>query len=115
MKRERKLVAWIPIHIWWEVRDEWIEGCVGLSFLDEAGFRCYLPAYMSYWIRTGHEPWGLEFHLQKHGYCDRIFSPAEKRMIARFLDHVGYRFPDLGPGETLDPFWRRYFDAPVET
>ena len=101
---------------WWEVRDEWIKGCVGLSFLDEAGFRYYLPAYMSYWIRNGEEPNGLEFHLQHDRWdFDRIFSLAEKRMIARFLDHVSYRFQDLAPGETLDPFWRGYFDAPVET
>jgi hypothetical protein len=91
---------------WWEVRDEWIEeisGIGGLSFLDEVGFHYYLPAYMSYWIRTGEEPWRLEFHLQNHGHWDfdRIFSLAEKRMIARFLDHVGYRFEDLDSGPIL--------------
>jgi hypothetical protein len=35
-------------HHWWDVPDEWIEKNPGLSFLDEAGFRYYLPAYMSY-------------------------------------------------------------------
>src|SRR5262249_41676216 len=100
---------------WWEVPNEWFEQNVGLSFLDDEGFRYYLPAYMSYWIRTGEEPNGLEFHLEKHDRIERIFSPAEKKMIARFLDYVGPRFEDVEPGETLDEFWRRYFNAPDET
>lgn len=100
---------------WWEVPDEWIEQNVGLSFLDDAGFRYYLPAYMSYWIRTGNEPWGLEFHLDKHDRLERILSLNEKKMIALFLDYVGPRFEDVGPGETLDEFWRRYFSARGET
>jgi len=40
---------------WQEVDDRWIEefgGVGGLSFLDEEGFRYYLPAYMTYWLRT---------------------------------------------------------------
>lgn len=97
---------------WWEVPDEWIERNVGLSFLDDEGFRYYLPAYMSYWIRTGKEPWGLEFHLEDHARCERIFSVTEKRAIAKFLDYVAYQFDDLGPGDTLDEFWKKYFDAP---
>jgi len=101
---------------WWEVRDEWIEGCVGLSFLDEAGFHYYLPAYMSYRIRTGKEPWGLDFHLQHDQWdFERIFSLAKKKMIAKFLDYVKYQFEDVGSGETLDEFWRGYFDAPIKT
>jgi hypothetical protein len=44
-----------------------------------------------------------------------MFSPTEKKMIARFLDYVGPQFEDFGPGETLDPFWKHYFDAPGET
>ena len=95
---------------WWDVRDEWIEKNVGLTFLDDAGFRYYLPAYMSYFIRTGKEPWGLEFQLEKHDRLDQIFSLAEKKVIARFVDHVGYQFEGFGPGEALDPFWRKYFD-----
>jgi hypothetical protein len=96
---------------WWEVQDEWIEKNVGLTFLDDAGLRYYLPAYMSYFVRTGKEPWGLEFHLEKHDRMDQIFSLVEKKVIARFLDHVRYQFEGAGPGETLDPFWRKYFDA----
>jgi hypothetical protein len=96
---------------WWEVRDDWIERNVGLTFFDDAGLRYYLPAYMCYFLRTGKEPWGLEFQLEKHDRIDQLFSVAEKTLIARFLDHVRYQFEGLAPGETLDPFWRRYLDG----
>ena len=107
-------------HHWWEVRDEWIDqfgGVGGLSFLDEAGFRYYLPAYMSYWIRTGEEPNSLAFHLRSNDRLDLdgIFTPAEKKLIARFLDYVCQRFEDEAARETLDGFWRRYLDAPDGT
>src|SRR5688500_16982415 len=49
-EREKARMKDTDVH-WWEVRDEWIEefgGVGGLSFLDEIGFRYYLPAYMDY-------------------------------------------------------------------
>ena len=101
---------------WWEVRDEWIEqfgGVGGLSFLDDAGFHYYLPAYMSYWLRIGDEPNNLAFHLTDPKFRDfeKIFRPAEKKIIARFLVQVG--------GQTarkaLESYWGRYLEEPNET
>src|SRR4051794_22273214 len=71
---------------WWEVRDEWITkfgDTGGLSFLDETAFRYYLPAYMSYWLRTEEEPNSLGFHLQDNGRWnfDSLFLQSEKVTI----------------------------------
>ena len=85
---------------WWEVRDEWlgeVNGVGGLSFLNDAGFRYYLPAYMSYWLRTGYEPGCLRYFIagsRKHRY--RLFNAAQRVTIARFVKFVHRRFPPLG-------------------
>jgi hypothetical protein len=77
---------------WWEVRDEWIEefgGVGGLSFLDDKGFTYYLPAYMSYWLRTGQEPNCLSFYIagrRKHRY--KLFTAAQRETIAAFVSFV---------------------------
>jgi hypothetical protein len=77
---------------WWEVRDDWIEqfdGVGGLSFLDDLGFRYYLPAYMSYWLRTGNEPNCLGYFIagsRRHRY--RLFTDAQRQAIARFVQFV---------------------------
>lgn len=77
---------------WFEVRDEWIEsvtGIGGLSFLNDEGFRYYLPAYMSYWLRTGREPDCLGCYISGRG-CQRfhLFDPAQRQTIARFVKFV---------------------------
>ncbi len=77
---------------WWEVRDEWIEtigGVGGLAFLDDAGFRYYLPAHMSYWLRTGVEPGFLSYYIagsRKHRY--RLFNAAQRATIGRLVKFV---------------------------
>ena len=77
---------------WWEVRDEWIEkfgGVGGLAFLDDRGFAYYLPAYMSYWLRTGQEPNFLSYYIagpRKHRY--KLFTAAQRETIAAFVSFV---------------------------
>lgn len=105
---------------WWEVRDEWIEtfgGTGGLSFLDDEGFRYYLPAYMSYWLRTGNEPNSLSFSLRFHSGrdFDKLFSPAEKATIATFLLHLRRQLHDMGSEKTLRKGWRCYLRVPKKT
>ena len=105
---------------WWEVRDEWIEtncGIGGLSFLDDEGFRYYLPAYMSYWLRTGEEPCSLSFHLRFHNGrdFDKLFSPAEKATIATFLLHLRRELHDMGAEKALRKGWRCYLQDPKKT
>ncbi len=105
---------------WWEVRDEWIEticGIGGLSFLDDEGFRYYLPAYMSYWLRTGQEPCSLSFHLRFHNGrdFDNLFSPAEKATIATFLLHLRRQLHDMEAEKTLRKGWRCYLQVPKKT
>lgn len=77
---------------WSEVRGEWIKairGTGGFGFLDDAGFRYYLPAYMSYWLRTGEEPDSLAYYIAGRG-CHRyqLFSTAQRETIARFVKFV---------------------------
>jgi hypothetical protein len=85
---------------WWEVRDEWlgeVNGIGGLSFLNDAGFRYYLPAYMSYWLRTGYEPGCLRYFIAgSRKYRYRLFNAAQRVTIARFVKFVHRRFPPLG-------------------
>lgn len=85
---------------WWEVRDEWlgeVNGVGGLSFLNDAGFRYYLPAYMSYWLRTGYEPGCLRYFIAgSRKYRYRLFNAAQRVTIARFVKFVHRRFPPLG-------------------
>ncbi len=77
---------------WWEVRDEWIEkicGVGGLAFLDDAGFRYYLPAYLSYWVRTGDEPGYLGYYIAgSRKYRYRLFNAAQRVTIGRVLKFV---------------------------
>lgn len=101
---------------WWDVRDEWIEsfgGAGGLSFFDDAGFRYYLPAYMSYFLRHREEPNGLTYHLSGEWRdFDLIFSPAQKVTIVRFLEFVCDRFHDecLVP-EVFEKKWAHHLNA----
>ena len=102
---------------WWDVRDEWIEafgGVGGLSFLDAEGFRYYLPAYMSYWLRSGQEPNLLTFHLEnpnRYGF-DTLFSPTEKSTIAKFLDYVRIHFQENRHAKrALDNYWGRFLEV----
>jgi len=85
---------------WWEVRDEWIEevnGVGGLSFLNDEGFRYYLPAYMSYWLRTGYETGSLRYFIAgSRKYRYRLFNAAQRVTIARFVKFVHRSFPPLG-------------------
>ena len=88
---------------WSEVQDEWIEefdGVGGLSFMDEAGFRYYLPAYMEYFLRRKEEPNCLTFYLSKEeGIRDfeNLFTQAQLRIIARFLCYVCREYDCLCP------------------
>jgi hypothetical protein len=105
---------------WWEVRDEWIEsfsGIGGLSFLDEAGFRYYLPAYMSYFLRKREEPNSLTFHLCKdRRNYDALFSTGQNATIGRFLDFVCHDLREecLAP-EVFDEGWASYRNSDRKT
>lgn len=98
---------------WWEVKDEWIKtncGIGGLCFLDDAGFRYYLPAYMSYWLRTGKEPDCLIFHLNntRSRSFDTLFTTEEKEVIADFLNYIYRSGQDDDAKKALSRFWGRF-------
>jgi len=100
---------------WREVRDEWIEefgGVGGLTFLDAEGFRYYLPAYMSYWVRKGEEPNDLAYQLQgiDRWPFQELFRPQEKATIARFLEYVRVTFQNEGAAKALRKFWGCYLE-----
>jgi hypothetical protein len=91
---------------WGEVRDGWIQkfdGVGGLCFLDDPGFRYYLPAYLSYWLRTDHAPFpltGLIVGRRKWRY--RLFTAAQRRTIGRVISFIHHRtarkrLPTPGP------------------
>jgi hypothetical protein len=77
---------------WWEVKDEWIEkfgGVGGLAFLDDRGFAYYLPAYMSYWLRTGEEPNCLSYYIAgPRAHRLSLFTAAQRETIAAFVSFV---------------------------
>jgi hypothetical protein len=104
---------------WWEVRDEWIEefeGVGGLSFLDATGFRYYCPAYMSFWLRRKREPNSFAFQLQSEKFWkfDSLFSPEEKELIAKFLNHVWVHLHNQNAGKAFDKVWKRYLEVSGE-
>lgn len=91
--RERKKARKLDTdQYWWEVRDEWIEefgGVGGLAFLDDRGFAYYLPAYMSYWLRTGDEPNCLSRYIAgRRAHRLRLFTAAQRETIAAFVSFV---------------------------
>ena len=77
---------------WWEVKDEWIEkfgGVGGLAFLDDRGFAYYLPAYMSYWLRTGEEPNCLSNYIAgPRAHRLNLFNATQRETIAAFVSFV---------------------------
>lgn len=103
-------------HYWWEVRDEWIEkfgGNGGLSFLDDEGFRYYLPAYMSYFLRKGSEPNCLTNHLLRGDDgrdFDHMLSATQKAAVAKFLSFVTRRYHCLCP-EVFETDWKHYLKS----
>ncbi len=92
MRERKKALKLDTDQHWWEVKDEWIEGFGGVggpSFLDDKGFTYYLPAYMSYWLRTGQEQNCLSFYItgpRKYRY--KIFTAAQRETIAAFVSFV---------------------------
>ena len=103
---------------WEEVQDSWIEefgGVGGLSFLDAEGLRYYLPAYMTYWLRTGEEPNSLAWHLQRiePGF-DLLLLPKQKHVIAKFLDYARTAFASREAGEALEKHWQQFLDGKNE-
>lgn len=101
---------------WWEVKDEWIEeirGVGGLSFLDGEGFRYYLPAYLTYWLRKGREPDRLAFHLEstQRRDFDQLFQHEQKVAIARCLEYLRVAYDDTHSEKALKKFWHRYLEG----
>ena len=99
---------------WQEVDDRWIEefgGVGGLSFLDEEGFRYYLPAYMTYWLRTGNEPNSLAFHLGgAYWNFDQLLRPKQKQVTAKFLNYARITFASREAARALEGYWHQYLD-----
>jgi hypothetical protein len=100
---------------WQEVQDCWIEefgGVGGLSFLDAEGLRYYLPAYMTYWLRTGKEPNMLAYHLQRiEPDLDLLLRPKQKQVIAKFLDYVRITFASREAGKALEGHWHQFLNG----
>jgi hypothetical protein len=114
----RKARAKDTDHNWQEVQDRWIEefgGVGGLSFLDPEGFRYYLPAYMTYWLRTGNEPNSLAFHLQRPNEdLNALLTLEQKRVIATFLEHARLAFRSRDAGKALEGHWHAYLNRSNE-
>jgi len=109
-------------NFWFEVKDEWIEsirGVGGLCFLDELGFRYYLPAYMVWFVcksESSESDAGdaLLFLLgnTKRYKFDELFNHHQKFTIAKFLKYVTcyYSYPEEveDAKDALDNFWNQY-------
>src|SRR4051812_47087088 len=107
---------------WWEVRDEWldeIQGVGGPCFLDDAGVRYYLPAYMSYWLRTKSDPGSLDFHLDpKYHDFQRLFTAPQFATIARFAASFclfNYEYHQMRAPRFYEQFWAVHWESPPGT
>ena len=99
---------------WQDIPDAALDECEDRWSFDEEGFRFHLPAYLRWHLRHSHRLppgsglmtficlrlWG---NTDKQRRCveasfDR-FTPAQKRVIARFLECTALQGPDAGsPG-----------------
>jgi len=106
---------------WQDVTDTHIsEHYSILSFLDTAGFRYYIPAYMRWSLRHFKESdsatsdFTIYAFQTGHRPFDTIFSDDESRVITRFLrfmrDHGDGHADEVAAGDPLSSYWHRYDD-----
>lgn len=99
---------------WQDIPDAALEECMDRWAWDDAGFRFHLPAYMRWHVR---HPDGLPPHsggmlflqLSVTGHkpkdrlrCERafdLFTPTQKRVIARFLEFMALESPGRKAGQ----------------
>lgn len=113
---------------WQDVPGEDIAACCSaLSFLDEKGFRYYIPAFMVYGLKRWGDDWdgvlsSCEYHLL-HDYPKSLrksdpaaiagkyqFTEAQSRAVARFLRFIVDFDEGAGDRATVEAVerWERY-------
>jgi hypothetical protein len=118
---------------WREVKDEWIEsinGVGGIAFLDELGFKYYLPAYLRWYIRRENVSASCDldsvflYHLTGVKDDDlkewrfnrfRTLTAEQSRVVAEFLNHIAeYNHEDYREdiSEALNAYWGRFLGKP---
>lgn len=118
---------------WQDVADELIaEHSGALCFVDPAGFRYYIPAYMRWTVKYFDAGTGSESALhtvlmltpnrrfQEDGAKlerFRVFSRDESRVICEFLrlmaEHAGFSTQELATN-ALEDYWGRFCQDPSE-
>lgn len=110
---------------WQDIPDAALDDCEDQWCWDDEGFRFHLPAYMRWHL---HRQQGLDtsrgsllyFHFQPFGNTPKalkqwerswdVFTPEQKRVIARFLEFVaasdGHHQQDAEM--SLRSFWRKF-------
>jgi hypothetical protein len=117
-----------PERRWQDVPDADISACCSaLSFLDEKGFRYYIPAFMTYSLRHWDDDWNgvrnsCEYHLL-HDYPKSLrksdpasiagkyqFTDAQSGAVARFLRFIVDFDETKADRATLEAVerWERY-------
>ena len=127
--KERRAARHLDLEArWQDVPDDDIFACCSaLSFLNEKGFRYYIPAFMVYGLRRWGDDWNgilnsCEYHLL-HDYPKSLrksepaaiagkyqFTDAQSKAVARFLRFIIDFDKIAGDGATVEAVerWERY-------
>ena len=108
---------------WQEVPDEKIERLQGISFLDERGFRFYIPAYMTWTLKNLEKSHSNSVDWTIHSLNDyrraaQVFNEEQSKAILRFLRFIvrfgGCHSDSTAAQQAIKRYWGKFDPARAE-